>query len=114
MKPTISMALITFGLAVSSCGLPAKDKAQYENKINWAESDYEIQMAAAERFLEIRKEAAANGIYGSGEKEMDNALEKGNRSWRYAKCLKQWRDENRRFIDAQAACMEQEGVDLSG
>ena len=101
------------GLGLAACGLPAKDKEQYENKISWAESDYEIHIEALERFLQIRKKALALGAYGVGKENFENSIEKANRSWRYATCLKQWRDENRRFIDAQSACMEQEGIDLS-
>lgn len=55
----------------------------------------------------------ALGVYDIGKDESESSLQQANRSWRYAKCLKQWRDEKRRFIDAQSACMEQEGIDLS-
>lgn len=51
MKPTISIVLIPLGLALAACGLPAKDKEQYENKISWAEADYKIHIESAERFI---------------------------------------------------------------
>ena len=115
MKSTISIALITLGLGLAGCGLPAKDKEQYENKISWAEADYKIKMESVERFHQLTRSNLDQGFLSVARQSQEIAkttLDKADRVKRYAECLNQWREKNRPFIDAQAACSKQEGIDL--